>query len=441
MEPARQIPLVLGCGLGFLSLLALALFGCAGTQQQTTGGATPAPAAAGAPGAAAAAAPAAAPAAPLAVAVWSAAPGEPMPPALSQAMGAQVATAPGGALRAGGITVAMARKAVLELRCGDALPALEQAADAVLNEVSLPDARPLLSEAYGLMLVCADRVNDQARAEKAAAALTAMQSTVPSDVALILQRYSSAAQAPFGPPRAPVRVETDPPGAVVARDLIPLGVTPLSVPGGNPAYDVLDIEMPGMRKVRRPLASGNELVISLRPEDRPGPLFDRVAQLPLGSNEQEAVLKQIADAPLSVVSLPARRVLVVGPKERGGTPRPEEPLSARIYDLDRKQWSSATSDIAIGPPAAQGGQLVALLTATAPPTPTPTPTKGGKATAAVAAAAKPAASSSSLGGLKLPFAKTKWYTWVIAGGVVALLAGILIADKVSTDKVTVTATH
>jgi hypothetical protein len=35
----------------------------------------------------------------------------------------------------------------------------------------------------------------------------------------------------------------------------------------------------------------------------------------------------------------------------------------------------------------------------------------------------------------------KWYTWVAAAGVVALVAGLLIAEHVGDDKVTVTASH
>jgi hypothetical protein len=264
-----------------------------------------------------------------------------------------------------------------------------------------------------------------------------MQAPMPSDVALVLARYGAAAQVPFGPSRAPVRVETDPPGAVVARNLIPVGVTPVTVAGGNPAHDVLDVELVGMRKLRRPLGSGSELVLALRPEDRPGVLLDRAAQLPLGSDAQAAVLRQLAEAPLSASALPSRRVLMVGPKERAGTPIGEEPLIARIYDLDKKQWSVATSDVAIGPPAAQAGRMFALLTAASPPPAPPSLSKTGAAVAAVVASAKPAPTTGS----KLPFGKTKWYTWVIAGGVLALLAGILIADKVSTDKVTISATH
>lgn len=373
----------------------------------------------------------------LGVLLWTAAPGEPIAPALAQALAKQVTVAPSGALRSAGVVVATARRAVLELKCSEAIAMLDKAADAVLGEVSLPEARPLLSEAYGLMLVCADRLNDRERAEKASAALTAMQSTVPSDVALVLARYAAATQPPFGPPRAPVRVETDPPGAVVARNLIPVGVTPIAVAGGNPAVDVLDVELPGMRKLRRPLGSGTELVLSLRPEDRPGVLCDRAAQLPLGSDEQAAVLRQLADSPLAQSTLPSRRLIVVGPKERAGTPVAEEPLLARIYDLDRRQWSSGRTEVAIGPPATQAGRVFALLSVAGPAA---APVSQTKAVAA-AATAKPPEKEKASSGFKLAFGKTKWYTWVIAGGVVALLAGILIADKVSSDKVTVTASH
>lgn len=374
----------------------------------------------------------------LGVLLWTAAPGEPIAPALAQALTKQGTIAPSGALRSAGVVVATARRAVLELKCSEAIAMLDKAADAVLAEVSLPEARPLLSEAYGLMLVCADRLNDRERAEKASAALTAMQSTVPSDVALVLARYAVATQPPFGPPRAPVRVETDPPGAVVARNLIPVGVTPLVVAGGNPAVDVLDIELPGMRKLRRPLGSGTELVLSLRPEDRPGVLCDRAAQLPLGSDEQAAVLRQLAESPQAQTTLPSRRLIVIGPKERAGSPVAEEPLVARIYDLDRRQWTSGRSEVAIGPPATQAGRVFALLSVAGPAA---APAGQPKAVAAAASAAKPPEKEKPASGFKLAFGKTKWYTWVIAGGVVALLAGILIADKVSSDSVTVTATH
>lgn len=389
----------------------------------------------------AAALPAAPPVRSLGVVLWAAAPGESIPVALAQALAKQQLTAaPSGALHTAAVTVAAARRAVLELKCSEALPALDSAADATLAEVSLPEARPILSEAYGLMLVCADRLNDRARAEKASAALVAMQAQVPSDVALILARYTPANLVPFGPPRAPVRIETDPAGAVVVRNLIPAGVTPITIAGGNPAYDVLDVELPGMRKVRRPLSSGTELVLSLRPEDRPGVLLDRAAQLPAGSDEQAAVLRQLADAPLSSSALASRRLIVLGPKERAGTPIAEEPLVARIYDLDKKQWSSGKSDVAIGPPPAQAGRILALLTVAAPPPPAVVAAKAGARPAgSTPEPAKPPEKAAS--GFKLALGKTKWYTWVIAGGVVALLAGILIADKVSSDKLTVTATH
>jgi hypothetical protein len=44
-------------------------------------------------------------------------------------------------------------------------------------------------------------------------------------------------------------------------------------------------------------------------------------------------------------------------------------------------------------------------------------------------------------GSKLPLSRVKWYTWVVAGGVVALIAGLLISEKVSDDKVTISASR
>jgi hypothetical protein len=56
---------------------------------------------------------------------------------------------------------------------------------------------------------------------------------------------------------------------------------------------------------------------------------------------------------------------------------------------------------------------------------------GTGAAGKVAAAGKDAPKKKGL------FGNTKWYTWVVAGGVVALIAGLLIAEKVSPEKVTI----
>ncbi|MFO0574468.1 MAG: hypothetical protein U1A78_10735 [Polyangia bacterium] len=437
-----------------LVLTGLGASGCAHTTAQTppapadrAAAQAPAGPAAQAPAGSAPAATAAAPAtAPSPAArellLWCAAPGEPMPPPLAKALGERTTPLPGGALQAAGAAVAEARTAVAGLRCGDVLSKLDQAGDAVLGEQPLPEARAVLGELYGLMLFCADRASDRPRAEKAAAALVALQTPVPADVALVLSRYQKPPL--FGPSRPPSRLETDPPGAMALRNLQPLGPTPLLVPGGRPDEDVLDVELPGMRKLRRPLGSGEQLVLALRPEDRPKVLADQIAQRPVGSDEQEAALRRLADAPLAREALPGRRVLIVGPRQRAGAPVLGEALFARAYDLDRRAWLGPLAEIPIGEGPAQAQRLLALL-----PPPGAAPGAAAVPPGVAAALAKPSGKAAPSGsalekgktGSRLPFAKTKWYTWVVAGGVVALIAGLLIAEKVSTDKVVVTATN
>jgi hypothetical protein len=427
---------LLSFALALLSI-GLVLTGCAhspaapGNPPQGTAGA-PAPAAGPAPASSEKPAPAA-----RELVLWCAATGEVMPPPLEKALAERAVLLPGGALRAAGIVVAQARLALTTLRCGEVLAPLEQAGDAVLAEQPLPEARTLLGELYGLLLFCADRAGDRARGEKAAAALVALQVPVPADVALVLARYQP--QQMFGPPRPPSRLETEPPGAMALRNLRALGPTPLAVPGGRPDEDVLDVELPGMRKLRRPLGSGEQLVLSLRPEDRPPVLLDQIAQRPVGSDEQEAALRRLAEAPVPPASLPGRRVTVVGPRQRSGVPVAGEPLVARAYDLDRRAWLGPVTEIPIGEGGAQAQKLLALAPAAAAPGSAPLPP--GVAAAVAKAPAAPADKDKGKTGSRLPFAKTKWYTWVVAGGVVALIAGLLIAEKVSTDKVVVTATN
>lgn len=366
-------------------------------------------------------------AAPRAILLFSGAPGEALPPAIREALGERVSVPEGGAMSAAAQTIAVARLAMNEMRCSEVLAPLAQAADRVLGEALLPEARPLLGELYGLLLLCADRVNDVARAESASAALRAMQATLPADVARLLSRYETP--QPFGPPRAPVHIETDPPGAVVLRNLIPVGQTPIDVPGGQPERDFMDVELPGFRKQHRPLGSNQQLVLALRPEDRLPVLFDRAALFAAGSDGQEAVLHTLAETAGAKV-LPSHLLLVLGPRQLGGTRMIGEPLAARIYDLERKAWLGPTSEVPAGPAATQAQALIALCESAAMGRTGPGP---AIPPAAVAQKAAPPPKS------KLPFANTKWYTWVIAGGVAALIAGLLIAEKVSPEKITISA--
>lgn len=100
----------------------------------------------------------------------------------------------------------------------------------------------------------------------------------------------------------------------------------------------------------------------------------------------------------------------------------------------------AAQDIAAGGAAEQAAALQALLAS-----------KDGKAIAARPAAApavvpapapaKVEPKKSFLGILAQPFAKTKWYTWAIAGGVTALVVGLMVAGRYGKDSVTLDATY
>lgn len=374
---------------------------------------------------------------PLATAVWSAPLAEALPASLSQSIGAKLRFVEPGPIRQAAEQVVAGRAALVNLRCADALPGMRKAAEVLLDDVPSSVVQPIVRDLFGVLLLCADRIGDVPSAERAAAVLSAQIEPLPTDLALILPRYQHG--TPFGPPRAPVRVESDPPGATVIRNTQVMGKAPLVIDGGRPDVDVLFVEQPGMRKVRRPLGSGETLFLSLRPEDRLPLLLDQVASLPLGSDAQLALLKELS-ASAAVATQLGGKLLLFGPKVREGAPVAGESLIGRVFDLDRRDWLGPASEVAIGTPAAQADGLVALAAGAA---------TSAQATNAAAPAASPAskavakapADDKKSSGWKLPFAKTKWYTWVVAGGVAALIGGLLIAERFSSEKITVTATH
>lgn len=377
------------------------------------------------------------PAKPVATAVWSAPLAEPLPAPLGQSIGSKLRFVEPGPIRQAAEQVMAGRAALVQLRCADALPAMRKAAEALLDGVPSSVAQPIVRDLFGVVLLCADRIGDVPMAERAATVLSSQTEPLPTDLALIMPRYQHG--TPFGPPRAPVRVESDPPGATVIRNTQVMGKAPLEIDGGRPDQDVLYVELPGMRKVRRPLGSGETLFLSLRPEDRLPLLLDQVASLPIGSDAQSALLKELAASPAVATQL-GGKLLVFGPKVREGAPVAGESLLLRVYDLDRRDWLGPVSEVAIGSPAAQADALLAAAAGAATPAQAATVAQApaGPATQAVTKAPVDDKKSS---GWKLPFAKTKWYTWVVAGGVAALIGGLLIAERFSSETITVTATH
>lgn len=381
--------------------------------------------------AAPAAAPPAVPGPPPAVAhaLWAGEPTEAPAPALAQALSAQgLPILPGGARAAAGQALLAARRAFAEMRCSEALPSLGAAEERLLGEAAVEDSRPLIGELEALLLACADRVGDGPRAARAAARLLMTGAQVPPDVALTLRRYQQL--LPFGPPPPPTTVETDPPGAQVIRDLIKIGAAPAVVPGGDPQVDMLDVELGGFRKVHKPLGSGERLSIGLRGEDRLGVLADAAAARPLGSDPQAEALMGLL-APLRAGALRSSRIVVFAPRQRGGAAVAGERLQARVFDLGSRRWLGPVTEVAAGAPQQQAQALLGVANLKgAPPVVAQAP-KGPRM----------AAPKSSGSGFRLPFTRAKWYSWVIAGGVVALIAGLLIAERVGGDKVTIEATR
>jgi hypothetical protein len=168
------------------------------------------------------------------------------------------------------------------------------------------------------------------------------------------------------------------------------------------------VELPGYRRAHRALGAGETIKLALAREDRLGVLVD-------------AVREKAPDAPPKDVAaigrrVGARRVLVLlpdGPKK----------LLARWLDVDKAAWAPEPIRVDSG-----GAAAMDKLAAYAAPAP---------AAAPVVAAAAPAAPEKKkrLG----PWGK--WYTWVAAGAVVALVAGLLIAQNVGSDSVDITASH
>jgi hypothetical protein len=383
------------------------------------------------------------------VILWSAQARSPLAAELRQALSATLVEPDAGALSEALATLSAAKKALSELRCAETLTPASQAIARLLSEHRIADTQPLLGDLYSVLLLCADRLNQGTAARKASDALFALGTPVPPDVALVLARHQTPRR--YGPPLPPVRVESDPPGAQVRRNLLAVGPTPTWVEGGEepgPTYDptvpahptdFIDVELEGYRKLHRSLPARGELVLSLRPEDRPQVLLEQAALKEPGSDAQAAILRALAEAVLAAKSPSTpRQIVVAWPKERAGTAVPGEALWARAYDLDQRAWLGPTAEIGSGPAPVQAQTLAGLLRRDEAATPA--------GVASALAGAKPATAKDAPAGKEAPkkkglFGNTKWYTWVVAGGVVALIAGLLIAEKVSPEKVTISATR
>ncbi|HEY1584322.1 MAG TPA: hypothetical protein VGH63_01470 [Polyangia bacterium] len=301
-----------------------------------------------------------------------------------------------------------AEASFVKLKYGDAARDYEAAEQLLMTDVPLDFLRATLGDVERNLLACYDQL---ARPVDAARAAERLSWTAGSneDMKRLVDTYWVPRS--WEPARPPVTVETEPPRAMVYRDLREVGAAPQTMAGGDPSIDVVDVEAHGFRRAHRELRAGETMKVALVKEDRLGVLVDAIrAQAPDANPKDVAAVGRRVGASRVLVLLPD------GPKK----------LLGRWLDVDKAAWAPESVRVDAG-----GGAAMERLAMYAAPK-----EQAGPPLAAVAAAAQaPEKKKSRLG------AWGKWYTWVAAGAVVALVVGVLVASKVGDDSLTVTATH
>lgn len=301
-----------------------------------------------------------------------------------------------------------AEASFVKLKYTDAARDYEAAEQLLLTDVPFDFLRATLGDVERNLLACYDQLG---RADDAARAAERLSWTAGSndDMKRLLDRYWVPRS--WEPALPPVTVDSEPPGATVYRDLRELGRAPQTMPGGDPGVDVLDVEAHGFRRAHRELRAGETTKVALVKEDRLGVLVDAIrAQSPDAKPKDVAAVGRRVGAARVLVLLPD------GPKK----------LLGRWLDVDKATWAPESVRV----DASGGAAMEHLALYAAPKEPA-----GGAPVGAIAAQPAPGAKRSRLG------MWGKWYTWALAGGVVALVVGVLVASKVGDDSLTVTASH
>jgi hypothetical protein len=304
-----------------------------------------------------------------------------------------------------------AEASFVKLKYADAVKDYEAAETILFNEVPLDFLRTHLGDIERNLLASYDQLGRSDDAARAAQRLSWAAGSN-EDMQRLLDKYNVGHMFQVALP--PVTVDSAPPAATVYRDLQPVGAAPQSIVGGDPAIDVLDVDAPGYRRAHRELRAGEVVKVTLVKEDRLGVLVDSIrAQAPDARPKDVAAVGKRVGAARVLVLLPD------GPKK----------LLGRWLDVDHAAWASDSVRVDSG-----GGEAMERLAQyAAPKEPSGPPPSSVVAGSNNAVAAK--ASPKKVG----PWGK--WYTWVAAGAVVALVGGLLIAQHVGSDKLTVTATH
>jgi hypothetical protein len=324
---------------------------------------------------------------------------------------------------------------------------LAEAEATALRELPVAEACPRLAEIETLRLRYAELTLDEGAAARAALLLSACASAYAT--ALAPEVATAVARHPVPPPHAlpAARIESEPPGAGVYLDLRLIGKTPLALPVERRADAWLDVEAPGMRKVHRAAPEAGMLAVSLSPEERLGPLIDR-ARAAAGGEPPADLVASIGR------EVGAVRVIVLRRSPDGAA------LQARVVDVAAGAWTNPPLSLPLdafarppmdGPESA-GARIAgyAAPSQSAPAAVAP-PTVAAAAAPPVAVAAAPTivaapsvAPSKNATPKPVPPWK-RWYTWVAAGGVLALVGGLWLADHYGvgqgSDQITVHVTH
>jgi hypothetical protein len=297
-----------------------------------------------------------------------------------------------------------AEASFVKMKLADAVRDYEAAEQILLTEVPFSVAQTDLGGVERSLLVCYDQLGKANEAARAAERLTWTAGDT-ADVKAQLDRHlrSRAYQPAF----APVKIVTEPAGALVYRNMQPVGAAPVEVPGGDPAIDVIDVELAGHRRAHMPLPRSGELRVALQVEDRTEALVDDArTRAPATDKVQVRAVGR---------KLGARRVLAIAPD---GTQK----VTARWLDVPSGHWGAEPMRTDSAGPVA----MDKLVSYVAP--------KEVAASGPAPASPPPPEKKSKWG------AWGKWYTWVAAGGVLALVAGLLIAQNVGDDNLKVQVT-
>ena len=296
-------------------------------------------------------------------------------------------------------------------KLAEAATSFEAAEAQLFADVPFDSMRSRIAEIESGLLSVYDQTGRSADASRADDRLHMAPGSL-DDVRVLFDRHGTPATQ--GAALPPVEIVSQPAGAQVYRDLQPVGVTPLFVDGGDRNVDFVDVEAPGFRRAHIALGMGGRVEVVLTREDRLGVLVDRIRdQAPDAPPQDVAALgKQIG----------AMRVLAIlpdGPRK----------VLARWLDVKTAKWTDATLRVD------NAGQVaMERLAGYAAP-----------GEAQYAGAAQPPGQRVAEAPPPPPKKKLgmwgKWYTWVAAGAVVALVVGLLVAQNVGDDKLTITASH